>query len=58
MHILFHLKGWKWTEAELKQEDMKHIISIHNRNNEAAWREVLQWEQFHAQYVHNNNSEW
>ena len=32
----------------MKQEDMSHIIAIHNRNNEEAWREVLKWEALHA----------
>jgi hypothetical protein len=30
---------------------MKHIISIHNKNNEEAWKEILKWEAMHAKYV-------
>ncbi len=30
---------------------MKHIIQIHNRNNEEAWHEVLKWEALHARSV-------
>lgn len=41
-------KGWQWSEDQLKPDDMKHIISIHNRNNEEAWREVLKWEALHG----------
>ena len=41
-------KGWKFSEEELKAEDMKHIISIHNKNNEDAWQEILKWEALHA----------
>ena len=32
----------------MKQSDMQHIITIHNRNNEAAWMEILMWEAMHA----------
>ena len=42
------VQGWKWQDWELKPEDMKHIIDIHNRNNEEAWQEVLKWEALHA----------
>lgn len=42
-------KGWKYSPEELKPEDMKHIITIHNRNNEEAWQEILKWESLHAQ---------
>lgn len=42
-------KGWKWEEWDMKQSDMQHIITIHNRNNEAAWLEILKWEAMHAQ---------
>lgn len=41
-------KGWRWKEDDLGQEDMHHIIKIHNSNNEQAWQEVLMWEAFHA----------
>lgn len=41
-------KGWNWKEADLQQNDMAHIIRIHNINNEAAWQEVLKWEALHA----------
>ncbi|CAP23667.1 Protein CBR-CCHL-1 [Caenorhabditis briggsae] len=37
-------KGWRWEEEQLSQNDMMNIISIHNANNEEAWREVLKWE--------------
>lgn len=45
-------KGWRWDKDEdtggdgkgIKREDISHIIKIHNRNNEEAWREVLKWE--------------
>lgn len=40
-------KGWRWEEDEIKQQDMSHIIHIHNANNEKAWREVLKWEALH-----------
>ena len=30
------------------EQDMAHIIRIHNINNEAAWKEVLMWEALHA----------
>lgn len=40
-------KGWRWEEDEIKQEDMSHIIRIHNANNEKAWGEVLKWEALH-----------
>lgn len=37
-------KGWRWQEDQLSQADMDNIITIHNANNEAAWLEVLKWE--------------
>jgi len=40
-------KGWKWRDDQLSQNDMAHIISIHNRNNEDAWDEIRKWEAFH-----------
>ena len=40
-------KGWRWEEDAIKQKDMSNIISIHNANNEMAWREVLKWEALH-----------
>ena len=43
-----NMQGWKWQEWNLRPEDMKHIIDIHNRNNEEAWQEVLKWETLHA----------
>lgn len=46
------MQGWNWKEWKLKQDDMKHIISIHNKNNEEAWKEVLKWEAMHAKYVY------
>ncbi len=45
------LKGWRWEEDAIKQNDMSNIISIHNANNEMAWREVLKWEAFHYGYI-------
>ena len=42
------MQGWKWKDWDLTPEDMKHIIDIHNRNNEEAWQEVLKWEAMHA----------
>jgi len=41
-------KGWRWKEEQISQKDMNAIISIHNVNNEEAWREVLKWEALHA----------
>lgn len=41
-------KGWRWGPDDIKQEDMDHIIKIHNANNEHAWQEVLKWEALHA----------
>jgi cytochrome c heme-lyase len=41
-------KGWRWGPDDIKQEDMDHIIKIHNANNEQAWQEVLKWEMLHA----------
>jgi len=41
-------KGWQWGPDDIKQEDMDHIIKIHNANNESAWHEVLKWEAMHA----------
>ena len=32
--------GWEFEEGSLAQEDMEHIIKIHNANNESAWQEV------------------
>lgn len=40
-------KGWHWQQDDLKPQDMKHIIQIHNRNNENVWREILKWEALH-----------
>jgi len=39
-------KGWRWDKDAVSQEDMSHIIRIHNKNNERAWNEVLYWEAF------------
>lgn len=39
-------KGWRWEKDEISQQDMSHIIRIHNHNNELAWNEVLHWEAF------------
>ncbi|TGZ58142.1 hypothetical protein CRM22_009756 [Opisthorchis felineus] len=41
-------KGWRWRDEDITQQDMEHIIRIHNINNELAWREVLKWEALHA----------
>ena len=41
-------KGWNWKDWDMKREDMKHIIELHNRNNDAAWNEVLKWEVMHT----------
>lgn len=40
-------KGWRWQDEDVNQEMMRHIVSIHNVNNELAWREVLKWEALH-----------
>lgn len=40
-------KGWHWTEDNLQSGDMKHIVNIHNRNNENVWKEILKWESLH-----------
>ena len=45
------VQGWNWKDWNLKQEDMKHIISIHNKNNEEAWAEILKWEVMHERCV-------
>ncbi|XP_062617999.1 holocytochrome c-type synthase-like [Saccostrea cucullata] len=41
-------KGWRWKEGDISDKDMNNIISIHNANNEQAWKEVLKWEALHA----------
>lgn len=41
-------KGWRWKEGDINTQDMDNIISIHNANNEQAWKEVLKWEALHA----------
>ncbi|KAK6188465.1 hypothetical protein SNE40_004634 [Patella caerulea] len=41
-------KGWRWKDENIRPDDMKHIINIHNANNEQAWQEVLKWEALHA----------
>lgn len=41
-------KGWQWNKEDISQQDMQHIIRIHNANNEKAWHEVLKWEALHA----------
>ncbi|XP_053388555.1 holocytochrome c-type synthase-like, partial [Mercenaria mercenaria] len=46
-------KGWRWKEDEISQNDMGHIIKIHNSNNEQAWQEVLMWEALHARECTN-----
>jgi len=47
-------KGWRWKDEESMSPDtMKHIIHIHNNNNEAAWEEVLKWEALHAKECGN-----
>ena len=43
------LSGWEFEEGSLAPEDMDHIIKIHNANNEAAWHEVLKWENLHSE---------
>ncbi|KER21833.1 hypothetical protein T265_09929 [Opisthorchis viverrini] len=43
-------KGWRWRDEDVTQQDMEHIIRIHNVNNELAWHEVLKWEALHAKY--------
>jgi len=41
-------KGWDWrSEEEINPATMAEIISIHNKNNEEAWHEVLAWESLH-----------
>ena len=52
MFCVFISQGWHWSGDQLKPEDMKHIIAIHNRNNEEAWQEVLKWEALHARLVY------
>jgi cytochrome c heme-lyase len=42
-------KGWSWSQDELQEGDMTHIIMMHNRTNEEAWKEILKWEALHAQ---------
>lgn len=42
-------KGWRWEKDALSQDDMKHIIGIHNANNERAWEQILMWESFHPE---------
>ena len=44
-------KGWKFKDKDLKPEDTKHIISIHNKNNKDAWQEIVKWEALHAKLV-------
>lgn len=44
----FNCLGWKWKNDDISQNDMEHIIRIHNVNNEKAWQEVLKWEALHA----------
>lgn len=46
-------KGWRWKDDDLSQKDMQHIISIHNVNNELAWKEVLKWESLHKKECGN-----
>lgn len=47
-------KGWRFERDQdgggggINAETMRHIIHIHNTNNEAAWREVLKWEALHG----------
>jgi len=41
-------KGWRWKEEDIGQNDMKHIIRIHNANNEQVWNEILKWEALHV----------
>lgn len=36
--------GWRWKDDQLSGRDMENIVTIHNTNNEYAWREVLKWE--------------
>ncbi|CDS41964.1 cytochrome c type heme lyase [Echinococcus multilocularis] len=40
-------KGWRWRDDEIGPEDLNNIVRIHNANNEAAWAEVLKWEELH-----------
>jgi len=47
-------KGWRWKEEEtMNQDTMDHIIKIHNKNNEDAWKEVLKWEALHVKECGN-----
>ncbi|UYV65254.1 HCCS [Cordylochernes scorpioides] len=41
-------KGWRWKDDAVEQNDMDHIIRIHNANNEYAWEEILKWEALHC----------
>ena len=34
---------------------MEHIIAIHNKNNEEAWKEIIKWETLHAKYDYSMN---
>jgi len=47
-------KGWRWQDDEVEQSDINNIISIHNVNNERAWREILMWERAY----HENECKW
>ena len=42
-------KGWRWQEDDISENDMNHIIRIHNAGNEQVWDEILKWEALHAQ---------
>jgi len=46
-------KGWRWEKDSLSQQDMSHIIRIHNFNNENAWQEVIKWEKFRGSDTEN-----
>jgi len=40
-------KGWKVEKDDLSPGVMSAIISMHNKNNEQSWQEVLKWEALH-----------
>ena len=40
-------KGW-----EPRAEEMSAVVSVHNTINERTWREVMDYEQLHTEYVH------
>lgn len=35
---------------DVREEDMKSVVSVHNSMNELTWKSVLQWERLHREY--------